>query len=274
MSITIRSADELAGLRAAGRINAEVRAMLRDAIRPGVSGRALDALAKEAITERDAEATFLGYAPGHHPPYPGAICYSVNEQLVHGIPGDRTLREGDIVTIDLGVTYRGWVSDAAFTAAVGAVPDDVTALLRATDRGLQAGIRAARAGNRLGDVSSAIGAEARGFGIVREYGGHGVGREMHEPPHILNFGRPGTGPALKAGMVLALEPMFALGRPETDEQDDLWTVSMRDGSLSAHFEETIVITDGDAEVLTLIDETRDDEHRQPAAVAARERHGS
>ena len=253
-AVTIKSKDELAIMREAGRRNAEVRALLREAVRPGISGLELDAVAKREIARLDAEPTFVGYGPGGRPPYPGAICFSVNEELVHGIPGPRVLQEGDIVSIDLGVTYRGFVSDAAFTCAVGEVPEATAELLRVTEASLWAGIEQARVGHYLGDVSAAIGAfgERAGYGIIEEYGGHGVGREMHEPPHVPNFGRPGVGHKLKAGMVLALEPMFAMGRAETQEMSDRWTVRMRDGSLSAHFEETIAITEDGPEVLTRI----------------------
>ena len=252
MSVELKSSDEIAIMREAGRRNAEVRRALLAAIAPGVTGRELDELAKAEIAKRDAEPTFVGYGPGGRPPYPGAICCSINAQLVHGIPGERALTEGDIVSIDLGVTYGGYVSDAAFTVAVGEVAPEVRELLRRTEAALHAGIEQARAGNYLGDVSHAIGAvgEQARYGIVRDYGGHGVGRQMHEPPHIANFGRPGVGHRLKTGMVLALEPMFALGSEETFEEADRWTVSMRDGSLCAHFEETIAITEGAPEVLT------------------------
>ena len=265
MSVVIKSPDEIAIMREAGRLNAEVRRLLVDAIAPGVSGRELDELAKAEIAKRDAEPTFVGYGPGGRPPYPGAICYSVNAQLVHGIPGDLALQEGDIVSIDLGLTYRGYVSDAAFTAAVGDVAPAVRLLLERTEAAVHAGIEQARPGKRLGDLSHAIGAvgEAEGYGIIRDYGGHGVGRQMHEPPHIPNFGRPGVGHQLKEGMVLALEPMFALGAEETEEADDRWTVRMRDGSLCAHFEETIAVTAGAPEILT--DMSRLD---QPVAGAA------
>ena len=239
-------------MREAGRRNAEVRRILMDAVAPGVTGRELDELAKAEIAKRDATPTFMGYAPGGRPPYPGAICYSVNAQLVHGLPGDLALAEGDIVSIDLGVTYDGYVSDAAFTVPVGEVEPEVAELLRLTEASLLAGIEQARAGKYLGDISHAIGAvgEQAGYGIIREYGGHGVGREMHEAPHVANFGRPGVGHRLRAGMVLALEPMFALGGERTVEEDDRWTVSMSDGSLCAHFEETVAITQGAPEVLT------------------------
>ena len=251
-TVIIKSRDEIALMREAGRRNGEVRAILRAAVRAGVSGRELDLLAKREIAKRDAEPTFVGYGPGGRPPYPGAICFSVNDELVHGIPGDRVLKAGDIVSVDVGVTYRGFVSDAAFTCAVGDVPARTQELLRVTEASLWAGIERARAGNYLGDISAAIGAcgEHAGYGIIEEYGGHGVGREMHEPPHIPNQGRAGVGHRLKAGMVLALEPMFALGRAATEELADHWTVRMRDGSLCAHFEETVAITDEGPEVLT------------------------
>ncbi|MSQ41437.1 MAG: type I methionyl aminopeptidase [Dehalococcoidia bacterium] len=253
MSVVIKSSQEIAAMREAGRLNAEVRAILQDAIEPGITGRALDELARREIARRGGEPTFVGYAPGGRPPYPGAICFSVNEELVHGIPGERVLQEGDIVSIDLGLTYRGWVSDAAFTAGVGVITAEAQRLLDVTEAALWKGIAAARGGAALGDVSFAIGSTAEGYGIVDEYGGHGVGRRMHEEPHIVNKGRPGSGLRLKAGMVLALEPMFALGHQATVEGPDGWTVRMRDGSLCAHFEETIAVTDGAAEVLTRIE---------------------
>ncbi len=253
MSVELKSAVELEGMRQSGRINAQVRRLLWDAIRPGVTGLDLDQLAKKAIKEHGAEPTFVGYAPMGKPPYPGAICYSVNEELVHGIPGGRALQEGDIVTIDLGVTYKGWVSDAAFTAPVGDVGDEARALIETTRRALWAGIDEMKPGNRLGDVSHAIGFKAGTYGIVTGYGGHGVGRKMHMEPHVPNYGRAGTGLRLQAGMVLALEPMFSMGAPATEETDDEWTVVMCDGSLSAHWEETVAITADGPEVLTRLD---------------------
>jgi methionyl aminopeptidase len=254
MSVELKSARELEVMRQSGRINAEVRALLSEAIRPGVTGAELDRLAKDAIAARGAEPTFVGYAPFGKPPYPGAICFSVNEELVHGIPTDRALEEGDIVSIDLGVTFGGYVSDAAFTAPVGKVSAEARELMDATRDALWAGIEAAQAGNRLGDVSAAIGALAgEKYGVIRGYGGHGVGRKMHMEPHVPNFGTPGKGLKLMPGLVLALEPMFSLASPETEETDDEWTVVMVDGHLSAHFEETVAITQDGPEVLTRID---------------------
>ena len=252
MPVELKSDAELKQMRVAGRINAEVRALLMEAIRPGVTGFELDELATSEIERRGGVATFRGYAPGGRPPYSGAICYSINEQLVHGPPSDRALQEGDVVSIDLGATYEGWVSDAAFTAPVGEVSQEALDLIRVTREALWCGIESARVGNRLGDVSYAIGNHAGSYGIIDEYGGHGVGRSMHEEPHILNKGRPGVGMPLRPGMVIALEPMFAMGHPATKELNDRWTVVMRDGSLAAHWEETIAITEDGPEVLTRI----------------------
>jgi methionyl aminopeptidase len=252
MPVVLKSDAELEQMRRAGRINAEIRALLMEAIRPGVTGLELDELAIRALEQRGAKATFLGYAPGGRPPYSGAICFSVNEELVHGPPSERALKAGDIVSIDFGATYEGWVSDAAFTAPVGEVSQEALDLIETTRQALWCGIKAAQVGNRLGDISFAIGSHAGSYGIIDEYGGHGVGRHMHEEPHILNKGRPGSGMPLRKGMVLALEPMFALGHPATRELEDQWTVAMRDGSLSAHWEETIAITDNGPEVLTRI----------------------
>jgi methionyl aminopeptidase len=252
MPIELKSEKELNGMRAAGRLNGQVRAILMKAIEPGITGIELDELATHEIEQRGGSVTFRGYAPGGKPPFPGAICYSVNEELVHGIPGDRSLEVGDIVSIDIGVTYDGWVSDAAFTMPVGEVSDVANKLINVTRQALLCGIDNARIGNRLGDISNAIQNRSQGYGIVRGYGGHGIGREMHEQPHIPNYGRKGSGIELMQGMVFALEPMLSIGNPETIELEDEWTVAMFDGSLGAHWEETVAITSEGPEVLTQI----------------------
>ncbi len=247
MPIIIKSDDEIAIMRQAGRIVAEVLAILREAVRPGVVELELDRIVRREFARRGCTPTFLGYHG-----YPATVCVSVNDEIVHGIPGKRAFREGDIVSIDLGATYRGFVADAAITVGVGRISPEAEKLIRVTEEALWAGIRAARPGRRLGEISHAIESTIapHGFGIVREYVGHGVGREMHEEPQVPNYGPPDRGPVLKKGMVLALEPMVTLGDWRTRRHDDNWTVSTLDGSLAAHFEHTIAITDGEAEVLT------------------------
>ena len=235
-------------MREAGRIAAEVLQRLVEAVKPGVVEKELDKIVRKAYAKRGAVPTFLGYQG-----YPATVCVSINEELVHGIPGDRVIQEGDIVSIDLGATYKGYVGDTAVTLGVGRIKPEAQRLVDVTREALWRGIRAARAGVRLGAVSSAIGAyiESEGFGVVREYVGHGVGREMHEEPQVPNFGPPDRGPILRKGMVLALEPMVTLGDWRTKKHADGWTVSTLDGSLCAHFEHTIAIREGEAEVLTL-----------------------
>ena len=246
--ITIKSDEEIEIMREAGRIAAEVLQRLVEAVKPGVVEKELDKIVRKEYAKRGAVPTFLGYQG-----YPATVCVSINEELVHGIPGDRVIQEGDIVSIDLGATYKGYVGDTAVTLGVGRIKPEAQRLIDVTREALWRGIRAARAGVRLGAVSSAIGAyiESEGFGVVREYVGHGVGREMHEEPQVPNFGPPDRGPILRKGMVLALEPMVTLGDWRTKKHADGWTVSTLDGSLCAHFEHTIAITAGEAEVLTL-----------------------
>lgn len=249
MPIIVKSDEEIAIMRQAGRIVAEVLAILRDAVRPGIVELELDRIVREEFARRGCTPTFLGYHG-----YPATVCVSVNDEIVHGIPGKRVIREGDIVSIDLGATYRGFVADAAITVGVGRISPEKQKLIRVTEGALYAGIRAARAGRRLGEISHAIESAIapHGFGIVREYVGHGVGRDMHEDPQVPNYGPPDRGPVLKKGMVLALEPMVTLGDWRTRRHNDNWTVSTLDGSLAAHFEHTIAITDGEAEVLTAL----------------------
>jgi methionyl aminopeptidase len=255
--IIIKTRQEIAQMREAGRIDALALEAMRRAIRPGVSTAALNAIAEEVLRSHGAQPIFLGY-PNPDPrypnrPYPATITASVNDELVHGIPGHRLLKEGDIVSIDCGCLYQGFVGDAAFTIGVGPITAQAQDLLRVTEEALYRGIEASRPANRLGDVSRAIQehAESHGYNVVREYTGHGVGREMHEDPQIPNWGRRRTGFPLRAGMTYALEPMVMVGRPEVYVKRDTWTVATRDHKLCAHFEHTIAVTDGEAEILTL-----------------------
>ena len=248
MPVIIKSDDEIAVMRQAGRILAEVLEILVAEVRPGLIVSKLDSIVKEEYDRRDVVPTFLGYLG-----YPAHVCVSVNDEIVHGIPGDRVLQEGDLVSIDLGVTYEGFVADSALTVGVGQISPEAQKLLEVTYQSLRDGIQETRAGARLGEISHAIQscAESAGYSVVREYVGHGVGREMHEEPQVPNYGPRDRGLILRKGMVLALEPMVNVGGWRTKKHDDQWTVSTLDGSLSAHFEHTVAITDGDPEVLTL-----------------------
>jgi methionyl aminopeptidase len=248
--ITIKSDEEVKVMREAGRVVGQTLQILKDAVKPGLVVKELDKMVRKEYAKRGVIPTFLGYA---EPPYPATVCVSVNDELVHGIPGNRVIKEGDIVSIDLGATYKGFVGDSAITFGVGEVSEEAQRLMQVTEESLWRGIRAARAGARLGIISNTIGEyiESERFGVVREFVGHGVGREMHEEPQVPNFGPPDRGPILRKGMVLALEPMVTVGDWHTKKHDDGWTISTRDGSLCAHFEHTIAITDGEAEVLTL-----------------------
>jgi methionyl aminopeptidase len=248
MPIIIKSDDEIAIIREAGRIVAQVLEILKEEIRPGLATKELDDIVRREFAARGVTATFLGYRG-----YPATVCVSVNDQIVHGIPGERILQAGDIVSMDLGATHRGFVGDAAMTVGVGHVSPKAERLIRVTEEALWKGIAAAGAGAPLGAISFAIQrhAESADFSVVREYVGHGVGREMHEEPQVPNYGPPDRGPILRRGMVLALEPMVNVGDWHTRRDSDNWTVRTLDGSLSAHFEHTIAITDGEAQVLTL-----------------------
>jgi methionyl aminopeptidase len=234
-------------MREAGKIVAEVLNILMGQTMAGMKTKELDAIAAREAVKRGATPSFKGYRG-----YPASLCVSINDEIVHGIPGNRVIREGDVVSLDFGVIYKGFQGDAATTVGIGEVEPRAKALMDAGRGSLEAGIRAAREGNRLGDISSAIQkhAEFMGFSVVREYTGHGIGREMHEDPLVPNFGVPGTGPVLKKGMTLALEPMLNAGDFRTRTMPDGWTVRTADGSLSVHYEHTVAITDGEAEVLT------------------------
>jgi methionyl aminopeptidase len=242
-----KSKRELASMREAGRIVGVTHARLREAIRPGVTTAELDALAYEVVTAHDATPSFLGYRG-----FPASLCVSINEEVVHGIPGPRVLEEGDIVSLDFGAIYQGYHGDAAITVGVGQVDRRAQELMDTTLGALEAGIAQCRPGNYLGDVSWAIQshAEPRGFSVVRQYVGHGIGRAMHEDPQIPNYGSPGRGLRLKAGMVFALEPMVNVGTYLTRVLEDDWTVVTDDGELSAHFEHTVAITEAGPEILT------------------------
>jgi methionyl aminopeptidase len=248
MPIELKGSEEIALMRQAGRYDGEVLAILRQAIRPGLMLKKLDDIVRREFAKRKVVPTFL-----HYQGYPARVCVSVNDEVVHGIPDRRVLQEGDIVSIDLGATYKGFVGDAAITVGVGRISPEAERLVRVTEEALWQGIKAARAGARLGEISAAIQAhaEGNGFSVVREYVGHGVGRNMHEDPQVPNFGPPDRGPLLQKGMTLALEPMVTAGDWPTKKDSDGWTVRTADGSLAAHFEHTIVITEGEAEVLTL-----------------------
>jgi methionyl aminopeptidase len=246
--IVIKSQNEIAIMRQAGQIVAEAHAALREKIKPGVSTAELDALAYEIITKRGAKPSFKGYHG-----FPASICTSINQEVVHGIPNKkRVLQDGDIIAVDVGATLKGFVGDAAFTAAVGRVSGTAQRLIETTEGALMAGIEQARRGNYLDDISGAVQdyAEARGFSVVREYVGHGVGRAMHEEPQIPNYRQGKRGPQLKPGMTLAIEPMLNEGVWATRTLRDKWTVVTQDGKLSAHFEHTVAVTEGAPEILT------------------------
>ncbi len=249
MSIIIKSDREIALMRRAGRIVALVLEVLTVRLKPGMKTGELDMIAARELERLGARSSFKGYRG-----FPANLCVSVNDEIVHGIPGDRVLDEGDIVSFDFGVLFKGFQGDAAVTVGVGEISPQARELIETTQGALHAGIAAARSGARLGDISAAIQnyAESGGYSVVREYTGHGIGREMHEEPQVPNFGVPGSGPELKKGMTLALEPMVNTGDWRTRLGDDHWTVLTADGSLSAHFEHTIAITDGEAEVLTAL----------------------
>ena len=239
-------------MRRAGRIVAEVLEGMRARVAPGVTTAELDELAKVAIRNHNAIASFKGYPPGSAHPFPASICASINEELVHGLPGPRVLQEGDIISIDVGAILHGYHGDAAITLPVGRVNPETQKLLEVTEGALDAGIAAARVGNRSGDISAAIQSyvESRGYNVVREYTGHGIGRKMHEDPQVPNYGQPGKGVRLCKGMTIALEPMVLAGDSCVQVLDDHWTVVSCDGKLTAHFEHTIAITDGGAEILS------------------------
>ncbi len=246
--IELKSPQEIELMRKAGRVVAGLLQHVVERVQSGVKTQVLDDAAAAYIKAQGAQPAFLGYRG-----YPASICVSVNEEVVHGIPGERRIREGDLVSIDAGAVVSGFYGDAAVTVTVGAVPERTQRLLQTTQRALEAGIAQATVGRRLSDISHAIQqvVEGEGFGVVRDFVGHGIGRAMHEEPPIPNFGSPNMGPRLKAGMVLAIEPMVAMGHPDVEILSDGWTAVTKDRSLAAHFEHTVAITDHGIEILTI-----------------------
>ena len=247
MAITIKSSREIEIMRRSGAILAEVHALLANAVRPGISTDELDRLAHDQIVAQGATPSFLG-----HQGFPKSICTSVDSEVVHGIPSRERLADGQIVSIDVGVFLEGYHTDGAFTLVVGVVADEVRDLIRVTEEAFEVGGAKAIAGNRVGDISAAIQAHAEifGYGIVRDLTGHGVGRQLWEDPQIPNYGSAGTGPLLRAGMTIAIEPMLTLGGEETFVDPDGWTIATVDGSYAAHYEHTLLITNGEPEILT------------------------
>ena len=245
--ITIKSAQEMEAMRHAGSIVGAALTLLKRSVVPGITTRELDNIAYEEILRHGAKPAFKGYRG-----FPGTICASVNEEIVHGIPGKRVLHEGDIIKMDCGAIIDGFIGDAAVSVAVGQVSEEATALMDATRMSLEEGIKAAQPGNRIGDIGAAVQtfSEARGYGVVREFVGHGIGRFLHEDPQVPNYGQAGRGQLLRAGMCIAIEPMLNVGDWHTRILDDDWTVVTADGSLSAHFEHTIAITENGPEILT------------------------
>ncbi len=250
--IHIKTPAELEVMREAGRINATVLATVKELLKPGVSTAELNAAAEEVLRKHGCISPFKGYG---HPPFPASITVSINQELVHGIPSkNRKLKAGDIASIDCGTVFEGWVADSAFTAGVGKISPDAEKLLEVTQGALAAGIDKMRVGNRTGDVSAAIQqyVESRGYYLTREYTGHGVGRQMHEGPQVPNYGKAGTGMPLKAGMTIAIEPMVLVGTAATRVLPDQWTVVSADGSLTAHFEHSVAVTEGEPLLLTVL----------------------
>jgi len=245
--ITIKDADGFAKMRTASRVVAEVLTALRNAAEPGVTMNDLDKIAATIIREGGCTPSFLGYHG-----YPATICTSPNNVIVHGIPDGYALKDGDILSVDVGAIFEGYHGDAARTLPIGDVPDEVAKLIRATEESMLAGIEQVKAGARIGDIGAAVQqvAEGAGFSVVREYVGHGIGKQMHEEPQIPNYGEAGKGMKLKEGMAICIEPMVNMGDWRTELQDDGWTVTTADGSLSAHFENTIAITPNGVEVMT------------------------
>jgi methionyl aminopeptidase len=253
--IPIRSRRESELMRQAGRHVAEILLELRAIVEPGLKTQEFDNLAAKAIADRGLTSSFVGYGPGGLPPYPSTICVSVNEEIVHGIPGSRELKKGDILSLDFGIICEGFHGDSALTVPVGEVSEEAEALIETTRDSLYRGIEKMVPGKRLSDIGHAVEARAagEGYSVVRQFVGHGIGQELHEVPQIPNYGRPGRGPRLMPGMVFAIEPMVNVGTEKVRMMDDEWTAVTADGELSAHFEHTVMITDHGPEILTQVE---------------------
>jgi methionyl aminopeptidase len=255
MAVTLKSAAEIDTMRRAGRVVAEVLALVESELKPGVSTAHLDALAEAHIRRSGGVPSFKGY-PGVNPrkPFPGSICVSIDAEIVHGIPGDRTIRDGQLVSIDAGAIVDGWHGDGARSFFVGVPPEPIRELIDATRLAMMAGIAAAQPGNRIEDIGAAVEdvAKPHGYGVIRQFVGHGIGRAMHEDPQVPNYRTQRASRRIEAGLCLAIEPMFTLGSYEAAMLPDDWTIVTRDGSLAAHFEHTIAITERGPEILTTI----------------------
>jgi methionyl aminopeptidase len=242
-----KSENEIEAMGRAGRVVADTLALLGESLRPGVTTKELDQIAEEYIRSQGGAPTFKGYHG-----FPASICASPNSMVVHGIPGEYRLEDGDLLSVDVGVTLNGFVADSAYTFAIGSISDETQRLLDVGQAALEAGIAEARAGNHVGDISAAVQrtVEEAGFSVVKSLVGHGIGRSMHEEPQIPNWGEPARGPLLATGMTLAIEPMINAGSADVFVADDRWSISTNDGSLSAHFEHTVAVTDGEPRILT------------------------
>lgn len=250
MAVTIKSAREIELMREAGKILSHAHDELADRVKAGMSSYEIDKIGEEIIRGYGCEPSFLGYNG-----FPGSVCISINDEVVHGLPEkDKIVKDGDIVSLDMGVIYKNYQSDAARTIAIGAISEEAQKLIDVTKQSFFEGIKFAKAGNHLYDISAAIGdyAQSFGYGVVRDLVGHGIGTEMHEDPQIPNFRQNRRGMKLRAGMTLAIEPMINIGRPEVAWLDDNWTVVTDDGTLSAHYENTILVTEGEPEILSLV----------------------
>lgn len=247
--LTLKTKQEIFAMRKSGKVTAAVLALVAELAKPGITTGELDRRAEDLIRSMGAEPAFKGYMG-----YPNTLCTSVNDEVIHGMPGSRVLTEGDILSVDTGAVLDGYYSDAAVTVPIGKVSEEASRLIEATKKCLELGIMAARAGARLGDIGNAVQkeAESSGFSVVREYVGHGIGSKMHEPPNVPNYGEAGTGMKLTAGMTIAIEPMVNQGSHEVRVDSDGWTVRTKDGMLSAHFEHTVAITDEGIILLTML----------------------